>query len=155
MFPSNRSYGAKAAAANAKHSFKVTEQDSYKNSKKLAKETSVKNYKKSAEDAVKTRDPHTLNYAVVIVLKSYNFKWLRSGLGRATKCESIRLSSPCIPEKTKIRPRFVSLDNPEIQRHRRNAENASNIAYKEDYEFEKDQIYLMPNQNDQSKLDSG
>ena len=59
LFPSNRSYGAKAAAANAKHSFKVTEQDSYKNSKKLAKETSVKNYKKGAEDAVKTRDPHT------------------------------------------------------------------------------------------------
>ena len=59
LFSSNRSYGAKAAAANAKHSFKVTEQDSYKNSKKLAKETSVKNYKKGAEDAVKTRDIHT------------------------------------------------------------------------------------------------
>jgi len=105
---SNRSYGAKAAAANAKHSFKVTEQDSYKNSKKLAKETSVKNYKKGAEDAVKT------------------FKGSQN----------------------------LGYDNPEIQRHRRNAENASNIAYKEDYEFEKDQIYFMPNQNNQSKLNS-
>ena len=66
LFPSNRSYGAKAAAANAKHSFKVTEQDSYKNSKKLAKETSIKNYKKGAEDAVKYGDQRTSTAEVLL-----------------------------------------------------------------------------------------
>ena len=76
LFPSNRSYGAKAAAANAKHSFKVTEQDSYKNSKKLAKETSVKNYKKGAEDAVKTRDPQTND-----VVRSQLMEFLDPSLG--------------------------------------------------------------------------
>ena len=33
-------------------------------------------------------------------------------------------------------------------------ENASNILYREDYEFEKDQIYYMPGENNQSKINS-